>query len=168
LRAASVGGDAAGRLGDDSFGIVAKASHSGERDTTLASEIAEAISEAGISDGQVASRVASIDLSFGNLTNSEASRALSYALSTFVKAQGADFDVASLQSGLMKAMDQAVVRFADTRKLLADGRSSSSINRSWTSRPARCITMMRIAFPRWRRYLRDGDVQRGSWPHHRP
>jgi EAL domain-containing protein (putative c-di-GMP-specific phosphodiesterase class I)/GGDEF domain-containing protein len=122
LRAASVGGDAAGRLGDDSFGIVAKASHSGERDTTLASEIAEAISEAGISDGQVASRVASIDLSFGNLTNSEASRALSYALSTFVKAQGADFDVASLQSGLMKAMDQAVVRFADTRKLLADGR----------------------------------------------
>ena len=122
LRAASVGGDAAGRLGDDSFGIFTKASHSGERDTTLASEIAEAISEAGISEGQVESRVASIDLSFGNLTNSEASRALSYALSTFVKAQGADFDVASLQSGLMKAMDQAVVRFADTRKLLADGR----------------------------------------------
>ncbi len=122
LRAASVGGDAAGRLSDDSFGIITKAGHSGERDTTLASDIAAAISGAGIQDGQLAPRIASIDLSFGNLTNSEASRALSYALSSFVKSQGADFDVASLQSGLTQAMNQAVTRFADIRKLLTDGR----------------------------------------------
>jgi EAL domain-containing protein (putative c-di-GMP-specific phosphodiesterase class I)/GGDEF domain-containing protein len=122
LRAASVGGDAAGRLGEDAFGIVTKAGHRGQRNTTLASDIAEAISEAGIPEGQVASRIASIALSFGDLTNDEASRALSYALNNFVKSQGSDFDVASLESGLTKAMNQAVTRFADTRKILADGR----------------------------------------------
>jgi EAL domain-containing protein (putative c-di-GMP-specific phosphodiesterase class I)/GGDEF domain-containing protein len=122
LRAASVGGDAAGRIGEDSFGIITKALHSSERDTALASDIAEAISEAGIPEGHVSPRVASVDLSFGDLTNSEASRALSYALSNLVKSQGADLDVASLKCGLTKAMNQAVARFANTRKVLADGR----------------------------------------------
>ncbi len=122
LRAASVGGDAAGRLSEDAFGIVTKAGHPGQQDTTLASDIAEAISEAGIPEGQVASRIAGIALSFGDLTNEEASRALSYALNTFVKSQGSDFDVASLESGLTKAMNQAVTRFADTRRILADER----------------------------------------------
>jgi EAL domain-containing protein (putative c-di-GMP-specific phosphodiesterase class I) len=121
LRAASVGGDAAGRLGEDAFGVVTKVGHADQRDNSLALDIVEAIREAGIPKGQIAPRVTSIDLSFGNLTNSEASRALSYALSSFVKSQGSDFDVVSLQAGLTKAMSQAVARFDRTRKMLADG-----------------------------------------------
>jgi EAL domain-containing protein (putative c-di-GMP-specific phosphodiesterase class I)/GGDEF domain-containing protein len=122
LRAASVGADAAGRLGSDAFGVITRADHQRRGDVALASEIADAITDAGIPDGQVEARVASIDLSFGNLTDSEAGRALSYAMTSFVKSQGGNFDVASLQSGLTRAMSQAVTRFADTRKMLADER----------------------------------------------
>jgi EAL domain-containing protein (putative c-di-GMP-specific phosphodiesterase class I) len=122
LRAASVGGDAAARLGEDAFGVVAKGRRQPQQDATLARNIAAAISEAGIRDGQIKPRIAGVELSFGNLTRSEASRALSYALSSFARSQGGDFDVASLQTGLAKAVDHAVARFADTRKMLADER----------------------------------------------
>jgi EAL domain-containing protein (putative c-di-GMP-specific phosphodiesterase class I) len=122
LRAASVGGEAAGRLGEDAFGLVARAGDHAPGEAILAVELAQAIRGAGIPDGQVRQRVARIDLSLGRLTGSEAGRALSYAMNRFVRSQGANLDVAALQAGLNSAVDQAVSRFADTRKMLVEER----------------------------------------------
>jgi EAL domain-containing protein (putative c-di-GMP-specific phosphodiesterase class I) len=118
LRAASAGGDAAGRLGEDVFGLVAGT----QSEATLADELALAIQGAGIPDGRVQTRMAHIALSFGKLTNSEIGRVLSYAMNSFVRAHDTDIDGGSLQIGLSKAMDKAVARFADTRKMLEEER----------------------------------------------
>jgi GGDEF domain-containing protein len=75
LRAASVG-DVAGRLGDDAFGLVTKVGRDSNSDAVLAAELAGAIREAGIADGQIQSSVAGIDLPVGSLSNTDVGQAL--------------------------------------------------------------------------------------------
>ena len=122
LRTSSYGGDAAGRLTDDSFGIVTNASNDPTHDAALVADLSDAIRGAGIPDGQVAPRIARIDLSLGGLNDEDAGHALTYAMNSFVKSLGGSFDVGSLQDGLAAAMTAAVSRFVDTRKLLTDDR----------------------------------------------
>ncbi len=122
LRAASVGADAAGRLAEDAFGIVTKAGNDPGRDAALIGDLADTIRGAGIPDGQVDLRIATIDLSFGGLSDKEAALALAYAMSSFVKSVGGSLDIGSLQDGLAEAMRDAVSRFVVTRKILADER----------------------------------------------
>lgn len=122
LRAASAGGDAAGRLDQDVFGLVAAAGDRPQNEAALAVELALAIRGAGIADGQVQPRMAHVDLALGTMTNSEIGRVLSYAMNSFVRSHGADIDSGSLQSGLNNAMNKAVTRFTDTRKMLAEER----------------------------------------------
>jgi len=121
LRAGSIG-DAAGRLGDDAFGVVTRPGQDTQQDAALAAELTEAIRGAGIPDGHVeAPRVARLDIALGKLSDGEAGRVLSYAMNTFVRSAGGDFDIAALQSGLASTMNDAVNRFAETRRALSDG-----------------------------------------------
>ncbi len=123
MRASSIGGDAAGRLGEDAFGILTRPGQELHRDAALAADLAEVIREAGIPDGQVvAPRVARIDISLGTLSNSEAGHVLSHAMNAFAKSVGGDFDIGALQAGLTAAIDDAVSRFAETRQVLTEGR----------------------------------------------
>jgi EAL domain-containing protein (putative c-di-GMP-specific phosphodiesterase class I)/GGDEF domain-containing protein len=122
LRACSIGGDAAGRLTEDSFGIVSKASNDPAHDAALVADLADAIRGAGIPDGQVSPRIAKIDLSLGRLTDKEAGLALTYAMTSFAKSLGGSLDIGSLQSGLSAAMRETVSRFVDTRRILTDER----------------------------------------------
>jgi hypothetical protein len=52
LRACSIGGDAAGRLAEDAFGIVTRASNDPAHDAALVADLADAIRGAGIPDGR--------------------------------------------------------------------------------------------------------------------
>jgi EAL domain-containing protein (putative c-di-GMP-specific phosphodiesterase class I) len=63
-----------------------------------------------------------IDLSLGGLSDEDAGRALTYAMSSFIKSLGGSLDIGSLQSGLAAAMTETVSRFVDTRRILADER----------------------------------------------
>ena len=120
LRAGSIGGDAAGRLAEDSFGRVTKASTDPAHDAALVADLADAIHGAGIPDGRVGPRVARIDLPLDGLSDKDAGLAISYAIGSFVKSLGGSLDIGSLQDGLAAAMTEAVHRIADTRKILAD------------------------------------------------
>ena len=95
LRAASVGGDAAGRLGDDTFGLVARSGPHPRHEPALVAELREVFRVAGLADGQIGPRFARVDLALGGMTGSEAGRALSYAMNSFVAAQGGAFSIGS-------------------------------------------------------------------------
>jgi len=124
LRAASVGGDAAGRLGDDTFGLVARSGAHPNHDAALVAELREVFRVAGLADGQIGPRFARVDLALGGLSGSEAGRALSYAMNSFVAAQGCAFSIGSLREGLAAAVDDTVSRFAATRKIIGERRFS--------------------------------------------
>jgi EAL domain-containing protein (putative c-di-GMP-specific phosphodiesterase class I)/GGDEF domain-containing protein len=121
LRATSIGGDAAGRLGDDAFGIVAKHSDDPDREAALVADLQEAIRDAGVPDGEVGPSVARIDLSLGALNDGDAGRALTYAMSRFVADLGGEFTIGSLRTGLAAAVNETVGRFAETRRIIAAG-----------------------------------------------
>ena len=123
LRAASVG-DVAGRLGDDAFGLVAKVGRDSNRDAVLAAELADAIREAGIADGQIQSSVAGIDLPVGGLSNTDVGQALTYAMNSFARSAGDDFNIHTLQAGLVQVLNRTVARVAETRRMLTDERLS--------------------------------------------
>jgi EAL domain-containing protein (putative c-di-GMP-specific phosphodiesterase class I)/GGDEF domain-containing protein len=122
LRAVSVGGEAAGRLSEDAFGIVTRGGQTLLPDGALVSDLSDAIRAAGVPDGKVAPRIALIDLSRGRLNDNEAGRALTYAISNFVKAMGGEFKIVSLHDGLAAAINEAVSRFANTQRMVADRR----------------------------------------------
>ena len=122
LRAASAGGDAAGRLEQDVFGLIAPAGDQPRNEAALGAELALAIRGAGIPDGRVQTSMAHVDLSLGTMTGSEIGRVLSYAMNSFVRSHDADIDRGTLQSNLKTAVNKAAARFADTRKMLAEER----------------------------------------------
>ncbi|HET8995152.1 MAG TPA: EAL domain-containing protein [Acetobacteraceae bacterium] len=121
LRAVSVGGDAAGRLGEDTFGLVAR---SGHRDAALVAELRDVFRDAGLAEGQIGPRLARVDLALGGLSGGEAGQALSYAMNSFVAAQGSAFNIGSLREGLAAAVDATVNRFAETRQIISELRFS--------------------------------------------
>ena len=120
LRASSLGGDAAGRLAEDMFGIVAKPLAHADSDAHLAADLRAAFRHFGVPEGQVVSRMASIDLSLGSLSGKDAGRALTYAMNSFVSSLGKDFSITSLHTGLSAAIGEAVSRFADTRAVIVE------------------------------------------------
>lgn len=119
LRAVSVGGDAAGRLGEDTFGLVARAGH---RDAALVAELRGVFRDAGLTEGQIGPRLARVDLTLGGLSGGEVGQALSYAMNSFVAAQGSAFDIGSLREGLVAAVDATVNRFAESRQIINESR----------------------------------------------
>ncbi len=121
LRILSVGGDSAGRLTEDAFGIVTKAGDDQGHDAALVADISEALRAAGVSDGRIGPRMARIDLSQSGLSDGDAGLALTYAMSSFVASQGNGFTIHSLQDGLSAAVKATVNRFAETRRIIAAG-----------------------------------------------
>jgi EAL domain-containing protein (putative c-di-GMP-specific phosphodiesterase class I)/GGDEF domain-containing protein len=118
LRAHSLGGDAAGRLSEEAFGLVAR--HGQNDSDALATSLADAIRESGIPNGKVGSQIAHIELALAGLNQGDAGRVLGYAMSTFVKTIGGAFEIGSLQNGLIVAVNDAANRFTETRRMLTD------------------------------------------------
>lgn len=125
LRAASINGDAAGRLTEDAFGILTEAVIGQGDDDALTADLTEAIHQSGIPDGHIGPRILRIDLDLSGLNGKDAGNAMSYAVDRFVKSlRGGDFDIGQLRDGFGKAMKEAVTRISDIRRMLSQERLS--------------------------------------------
>ena len=116
LRALSIGGDSAGRLGEDAFGIVTKIGDDLNLDAALVADLSEATRAAGVSDDQIRPQMARIDLSLGGLSDSDAGLALNYAMNSFVQSKGGEFTLGSLQDGLTAAVNETVSETVSLRR----------------------------------------------------
>ena len=124
LRASSLGGDAAGRLGDETFGLVARSDSGPIRDAALVADLREAFRGVGLSDGQIGPRLSRVEMNVSALSGGEVGRALAYAMNSFVNAQRDAFSIRSLRDGLTAVLDDTVSRFAQTRQIIGGRRFS--------------------------------------------
>ena len=122
LRAQSVGGDAAGSLGGDDFGIVTTTrGDDSTSDAALMRDLGEVFRSVGVREGQISTHLAQLDLSAQGLSDDELGRAVTYAMNAFVKSEGKGFGVKSLAGGLAAAVKETVDRVASTRKMIEEG-----------------------------------------------
>ena len=117
IRAASLGGNAAGRLSDEEFGLV----HGAKNIDHLPAAFGKAAADAGLAPNALHPRIANLDLGDGSLSEEEAARALAYAVKHFNESGGADFSLSTLADGLPAAMQQAIARFTGLAKLIDSG-----------------------------------------------
>jgi EAL domain-containing protein (putative c-di-GMP-specific phosphodiesterase class I) len=120
LRAQSIDGDAAGRLGDEAFGIVTTGGDDRNRDATLLKQLGDVIRHAGIKDGQIAPHMARIDLAGAGLTDGDIGRSIAYAINAFVNAPSGGLGFTSLAGGLAEAVGDTMTRVVSTRRMIAD------------------------------------------------
>ncbi len=122
LRALSLGGDAAGRIGGENFGIVTTArGDDAKADAALMRDLGEVFRSVGVREGQISTHLAQLDLSAQGLSDDDIGRAVTYAMNNFVKSGGKGFGVKSLAGGLAAAVNETVARVASTRKMIEDG-----------------------------------------------
>ncbi len=126
LRARSAGGDAAGRLGEEEFGIIPGKNDGEDSAEAIRAEIAEAARSAGVIDGLIKTRFGSIDLSPGTLNDRDAARALAYAVKRFSQARGDDFTLTSLQDEFTAEIEGTLSRYGDLQELIDEGRFTLS------------------------------------------
>jgi EAL domain-containing protein (putative c-di-GMP-specific phosphodiesterase class I)/GGDEF domain-containing protein len=115
MRAASVDGQSAGRLGSEEFGIVRTSRSNLDH---LSGQVEEVAKDAGLPPTSITTRIATVDLTLGDLNDAEAARAIAYAVKSFSEGHGEDFGVASLGQGLAAAMDRTVARFSSLNQLI--------------------------------------------------
>ena len=124
LRTGSIGGDAAGRLADDTFGVVTKAGNDAVRDAALDADLAEAIRGAGIPEGKWVPRSRGSNFRLpGSATRMpggpspmpSAGLSSRWARASTSSRCGTDWRA---------AMKEAVSRVAGTRRMLTDERFS--------------------------------------------
>jgi EAL domain-containing protein (putative c-di-GMP-specific phosphodiesterase class I)/GGDEF domain-containing protein len=112
LRSRSLGGEMAGRLGEEEFGLV----RSGEPNIdVLMQEIGDASLEAGLAENAIVPQTASLDLWVGDLTAQEAAKALAYAVKRFADAGDKDATDRLFAGGLSALMDRTVIQFGTLR-----------------------------------------------------
>ncbi len=124
LRLRSAGGDLAGRLGADAFGLVAGPNGALDDTDAIEREITQAARTAGLVDGLITARFGSIDLAAEGLDEKEAARALAYAVKRFGETRGEEFTLSSLRESLAVEVETTIARFSDFRLLIEEGRFS--------------------------------------------
>lgn len=122
LRARSIGGDAAGRLGPDEFGLLPSAAGGIEHADAINAEIADAARSAGVLQGLIKTRFGSVDLTPGTLNDRDAAKALAYAVKRFSETRGEGFTLTSLQDEFTAEVASTLSRYDDLRKLIDDER----------------------------------------------
>lgn len=122
LRVRSAGGDAAARLGSDEFGLIPGTGVGLDQADALGRDLAAATRSAGIVDGLIKTRFGSIDLAKGSLSETEAAKALAYAVKCFCEARGDAFTLSSLADGFADEVKTTFSRYDDLRRLIDDGR----------------------------------------------
>jgi EAL domain-containing protein (putative c-di-GMP-specific phosphodiesterase class I) len=115
IRAASLGGDSAGRLGDEEFGLIRGGAQSIDH---LPGAVGKLAAESGLAPNAINTSVAKVDLNVGALTEAEAARALAYVVKSFSESTGAGFTLSSLADGLPAAMERAVARYSSLNRLI--------------------------------------------------
>ncbi len=122
LRAQSLGGAAAAQLSDEAFSYVPSPRGEPATEASLSEEIKAAARAAGVVADGLRTSMMSLKLSVGNLDPDAVARALTYALTTYCKADGRP--VVDLQQGLESAMAETVKHFDSIRSVI-DGNEFS-------------------------------------------
>lgn len=118
IRAASLGGDSAGRLGEEEFGLVRSGSQSID---SLPGALGQVAAESGLEPNAISTNIAKIDLDTGGLSEGEAARALAYVVKNFSEATSGNFTLTSLADGLPAAMERTVARYSSLNRLIDKG-----------------------------------------------
>ncbi len=117
LRAKSLGGDSAGRLDGDRYGVVHSALIPGD---DLLDRLGEMVRDVH-SNADIDVAGATLDLSGEELGRKDAGQALVYAINTFAAAEGDAFDISSLANGLKGQMADTMGRITRLKQCFADG-----------------------------------------------
>jgi EAL domain-containing protein (putative c-di-GMP-specific phosphodiesterase class I) len=118
LRAHSISGDGAGRVAPDEFGIVSSHPNDPTQQKLLVEELKTAISAAGIDEKRVGPRLVGLDLSAGEMTESQVAKSLAYAVTSFSRSHGKSFALGSLKAGLDIAVAETAARYSAVRQLI--------------------------------------------------
>ncbi len=109
LRAHSIGGNTAGRLASDKFGVVRS---SADTKLALGGEI-ERMSRSYDPQGKgIQAGETGVELDTSDLTSNDAARALAFTLSRFAAAKSEDFSIASLAEGFRTQISETVSRIS--------------------------------------------------------
>ena len=116
LQSYSLGGDAAGRLDDDKYGVVYAP---GQVLTGLMNRVRDLINQADpTGDTQLVEQT--ISLSDHKLEHREAAQAIRYAVNRFVDSDARPFDIDTLENGVEQHMQETVERIGALRRLIDD------------------------------------------------
>jgi EAL domain-containing protein (putative c-di-GMP-specific phosphodiesterase class I) len=106
LRRYSLGGDSAGRLDSDKYGIM----HSPSFDSDALEEQIVALSKQKDPDGDLGITSNSVDLQKGQLTTGNATQALMYVINRFVESDNREFDIKNLSEGMENRLETTMNR----------------------------------------------------------
>ncbi|MFT6558720.1 EAL domain-containing protein [Sneathiella sp.] len=113
MRSYSFGGDSAGRIDEDKYGVL----HNKSFDETLLKEKVELISNEMAPGHGVKVTPSTIDLDKGNLSSENASHALMFVINSFVAKENGDFSIENLADGLQGRMESTMNRISSLKSV---------------------------------------------------
>ena len=113
LRSYSVGGDSAGRLDGDKYGVL----HSKSLDGSVLREKVETLSKEVAPEAELTVTPSSINLDKGNLSKENANNALVFVINSYVDADEGTFTLGSLADGLQGRMESTMNRIAKLKSV---------------------------------------------------
>ncbi|WP_025898901.1 EAL domain-containing protein [Sneathiella glossodoripedis] len=111
LRGYSYGGDSAGRIDGDKYGVL----HPKSMDSSVLKEKVENLSEDVAPGHGVKVASSNVDLDKGQLSSENASNALMFVINSFVNNEGNDFNIENLADGLQGRMESTMNRISSLK-----------------------------------------------------
>ncbi len=111
LRSYSYGGDSAGRIDDDKYGVV----HGKSFDSKALQEKVEKLSKEISPDSSIKVAPSTVDLNKGNLSQENASHALMFVINNYVSNDEESFSMSNLADGLQGRMESIMNRISSLK-----------------------------------------------------
>lgn len=113
LRGYSYGGDSAGRIDGDKYGVL----HSKAMDGDLLKQKVETLSDEAAPGHGVKVSSSHVDLDKGHLSSENASNALMFVINSYVSSEGDNFKIESLADGLQGRMEMTMNRISSLKRI---------------------------------------------------
>ncbi|SCA57227.1 putative diguanylate phosphodiesterase (EAL domain) [Candidatus Terasakiella magnetica] len=117
LKSSSIGGDTAGRISDNKFGIVHK---TGLKVDELSDEISKMASSASGDDVTLEIKSATMDVDAENITEEDLANGLAYTINQFKHARGKDFSMDTLSRNMSELVTEAHDKISTFKQVVAD------------------------------------------------
>ena len=116
LRGNSLGGDLAGYLGGDKFGLLHDENVSA---VSIQDELAQLVAESPLAEA-VTVQSTSVALDGGGLDEAEISRAILYTVNKYADSEDGDFDITTLSGSLDSLISETVDRYSELKTMVAN------------------------------------------------